>query len=153
MAVSAAFAGFALASAASADSVAGVRVGTTDIDKAEAFYVAAFGLVTTTRFDVPDRPDNPGFKEVIMNFGDTEEAARANTGAQVVIMTRPADEAAGSLAHILFAVDDMTAAVDRATAAGATVVTPPVTLGGGTTVAIVADPDGNQIELLSIAAQ
>jgi predicted enzyme related to lactoylglutathione lyase len=46
------------------------------------------------------------------------------------------------------ATDDIEAAVAALVTAGAEVVSPATDVGGGTTVAVVADPDGNHVGLL-----
>jgi predicted enzyme related to lactoylglutathione lyase len=139
----AAFAAASLASAQDAR-VGAVRIGADDVPAAAAFYAETFGLREVLRFEFGDT------QEIIMNFGATEEAAAANTGAQVVIMTRPADAVADPMAHLIFRVDDMAASIARIEANGGTVETPPQTI-GGTSFAYTRDPQGNMVELLATA--
>jgi predicted enzyme related to lactoylglutathione lyase len=50
---------------------------------------------------------------------------------------------------VFWDVDDVAAKVAEAEAAGATVVQPATEVGGGTTTAIVTDPEGNQLGFIS----
>jgi lactoylglutathione lyase len=119
------------------------RVGGKDVAVLAKFYEAAFGLKEVMRIDTP------AMLEIMLNFGDTAEAAKANPAAQVVIMPRADTDARDSIAHIIFDVTDMKSVIESVKAAGGTVVREPAVFGDtGLVFSFVADPDGNQIELL-----
>src|SRR5579872_6595935 len=72
----------AAAAAPSGVSLNAARVGAVDVAADEKFYEAAFGLHEVRRFEFP------GGVEVLMNFGSTADAAKANSAPQIVIMQR-----------------------------------------------------------------
>ena len=122
------------------------RVGGKDVAALAKFYEAAFGLKEVTRIDLPC------MLEIMLNFGDTVEAARANPAAQVVIMPKSDTDGKDSIAHIIFNVTDIKAVVDAVKAAGGTIVREPASFGDtGMVFSYVADPAGNQIELIQRA--
>jgi predicted enzyme related to lactoylglutathione lyase len=119
------------------------RVGGKDVAALAGFYEAAFGLKEVNRIQIPEG------LEIMLNFGDTVEAARANPAAEVVIMPRPDTDGKDSIAHIIFNAADVEAAAEAVKAAGGTIVRGPVVFtDAGVIFCFVADPDGNQIELL-----
>lgn len=140
----AALALMAAAAPAGADDifVRSVRIAATDVPKAADFYKAAFGLHEVRRLEFP------ALMEIILNNGDTPEAAAKSTHAPIVIMTRPKDYDGGGLANVILSVSDMDAAIARAEAAGGTVFRKPAKLADGTQYAFIRDPEGNQVELL-----
>lgn len=143
--VIAALAGLLLPVAASADGVTlnGVRVGAKDVASLARFYQSAFGMHEVQRIQ------NPQMLEIMLDFGATVEAARANTGADVVIMQRAADDGHDTMAHIVFTVTDMAATVKAARAAGAKFEREPFEFGNtGIRIAMGIDPAGNHFELI-----
>jgi predicted enzyme related to lactoylglutathione lyase len=120
------------------------RVGAKDVARLAGFYEAAFGLKEVKRIELPIGP------EIMLNFGDTIETAKANPAAQVVIMPRADTDGSDSVAHIIFNVSDVKAAAEAAKKAGGAIVTEPVTMGDGVVFCFVADLDGNLIELLKL---
>ena len=120
------------------------RVGAKDVARLAGFYEAAFGLKEVKRIELPIGP------EIMLNFGDTVEAAKVNPAAQVVIMPGAETDGSDSVAHIIFNVSDVKAAAESAKKAGGAIVTEPVTMGDGVVFCFVADPDGNLIELLKL---
>ena len=120
------------------------RVGAKDVVGMAGFYKAAFGLKEVKRIELPIGP------EIMLNFGDTIEAAKANPAAQVVIMPRADTDGSDSVAHIVFNASDVKAAAEAAKAAGGAIISEPVTMGDGVIFCFVADPDGNLIELLKL---
>lgn len=107
-----------------------------DVARAARFYEAAVGA--RRRVDVGvyvelDLPDGPGVG-VYERAGFTKNFGRPNAPC-----------AAGSTTgtEIYFRVDDVGAAVTRAVAAGAAMLSPAAARPWGETVAYVADPDGN----------
>jgi predicted enzyme related to lactoylglutathione lyase len=130
--------------------VEAARVGSPagEVAATAAFYEQAFGLKEVGRFG----DDEP--QELLLNFGDTADAARANTNAQVVIMARDAAAAEDAMPHLVFRVSDVEAVVDNAVAAGATVDRAPGEFGDtGVFVSMIVDPVGNHIELLQFSAE
>jgi len=107
-----------------------------------AFYEQAFNLKEVNRFG-GDQP-----VEIMLNFGDTDDAAKASAAAQVVLLVRDEGQPEDKVAHFIFTVDDIDASVAQAVAAGATVERPATVLGGGASMAILVDPVGNRVELL-----
>lgn len=118
-----------------------VRVGAKDVAATAKFYQAAFGMHEVQRIT------QPNFLEIMLNFGATPEAAKANKGAQVVIMQRAADDGSDTMAHVIFEVTDVQAVVKAAVAAGAKAERPPFKF-QDTWIGMLIDPAGNHIELL-----
>jgi predicted enzyme related to lactoylglutathione lyase len=120
------------------------RVGAVDVAAVAKFYQAAFGLKEVRRFDLPG-----GGTEILMNFGDTVDAAKANTGAQVVVMHRDSDAMKDPIPHLILSVTDIAETVKAVTAAGGKVQQQPQEFAkSGVFVGMVTDPAGNVIELL-----
>jgi lactoylglutathione lyase len=107
-----------------------------DVARAAAFYEAAVGA--RRRVDVGvyvelDLPDGPGVG-VYQRDGFAKNTGRPNA---------PCTAGSTTGTEIYFRVDDVDAAVSRALAAGAVMLSPAATRPWGETVAYVADPDGN----------
>ncbi len=116
------------------------RVGAADVAALEKFYEAAFGMQEVQKI---------GANEVMLNFGDTVAAAKANPAAQLVIMHRDSDDLKDPIAHIIFNVTDMTATVAAITAAGGRMDRAPFVFGNsGITIGLGIDPAGNHFEML-----
>jgi predicted enzyme related to lactoylglutathione lyase len=116
------------------------RVGTHDVAALEKFYEAAFGMQEVQRI---------GDNEVMLNFGESVAAAKANPGAQIVIMKRPDDETPDKVAHIIFNVTDAKATAAAIVAAGGKMEREPFVFGNtGVTIGLAMDPAGNHIEML-----
>ena len=121
----------------------GARVGAVDTEALAEFYKNAFGLVEVQRIPIGAAP------EIMLNFGENVEAAQANPGGDVVLMPRESDENPGDMPHIIFDVKDAAAVVEAVERHGGTVVRPPAAFGDtGIIISFVADPAGNQIELI-----
>jgi predicted enzyme related to lactoylglutathione lyase len=123
--------------------VRSIRVLAIDPEAAAVFYEKAFGMSETRR------PVNTAtFKEIVINTGATPDLAKKATTTPIVIATRRnKDEKPVSMAALILEVPDMDKAIAAIVAAGGT--------GGkvnksgeGLSYAMVADPDGNPIELL-----
>jgi len=120
------------------------RVGAVDAAATAKFYQAAFGLKEVRRFDLPG-----GQVEILMNFGDTVDAAKANTGAQIVVMHRDSDAVKDPVPHLILNVTDIAATIKAVTAAGGKVQQEPREFGkSGIMIGMVADPAGNIIEMI-----
>ncbi|MEO8314535.1 MAG: VOC family protein [Pseudomonadota bacterium] len=119
------------------------RVGAKDPAATAKFYQAAFGM-----FEV-QRIAQGSSLEIMLNFGATADAAKANKGSQVVIQQRAADDGSDSIAHVIFTVTDVATTVKAAKAAGAKVEREPFQFGAtGIWIGMLVDPAGNHIELL-----
>jgi len=147
--VLAGLAAFALSAAAPAlaqeagVTVRSIRVLAIDPEAAAKFYEKAFGMSETRR---PVNTET--FKEIVINSGSTSEKAKAAKTTPIVIATRRnKDEKPVSMAALILEVPDMDKAIAAIVAAGGK--------GGkvnksgeGLSYAMVADPEGNPIELL-----
>jgi len=124
----------------------GIRVGAKDVTALAKFYQSAFGM-----FEV-QRIQNPQMLEIMLDFGATAEAAKANAGADVVIMQRAADDGADTMAHLIFTVTDMDAVVKAIKAAGGKMERDPFEYGNtGIRIGMGVDPAGNHFEMLQFA--
>jgi len=132
-----------LAAAARADvSLNAVRVGGPDVPALAKFYESAFGMKEVNRIKLP------GAVEIMMNFGGTVEAAKANPGAQVVVMHReqPLKDA---VPHLILNVSDVNATAEAVKAAGGTMRGAPREFGKtGIYIGVAIDPAGNLIEMI-----
>lgn len=123
-----------------------VRVVAKDAEALGRFYADAFGLRETNRLTTPTGP------ELFLNFGATAEAARGNESPAIVIMQTPEGPAGDSVMHVIFTVADAAGTAAAAKAAGGTVTREASQYGNtGIFIAFVADPEGNQIELIQPA--
>lgn len=123
--------------------VRSIRVLAADPEASAAFYEKAFGMSETRR------PVNTAaFKEIVINTGATSDAAKKAISTPIVIATKR-DKAAPppSMAALILSVPDMDKAIAAVVAAGGKGGTANKS-GEGLTYAMVADPDGNPIELL-----
>jgi predicted enzyme related to lactoylglutathione lyase len=118
------------------------RVGGPDVEALGKFYAAAFGLKEVNRLTTPGGP------ELFFNFGDSVDAAKANTAAQIVIMHADAN-ASDSVPHLIFNVTDAAATADAVKKAGGKMAGEPKPFGNtGIVIGIAVDPAGNRIELI-----
>ncbi len=119
------------------------RVGAADVAALEKFYVTAFGMQEVQRIQMPNS------LEVMLNFGDSVTAAKANPGAQIVILHRESDDQKDTMAHLIFNVTDIRATAAAITAAGGRMERAPFVFGKtGITIGLAVDPAGNHIEML-----
>ncbi len=119
------------------------RVRADDTAKLAKFYQDAFGMKEVQRIEMPN------MLEIMLNFGDTEAAAKANPAAQVVIMQAPRPKEADTIPHIIFNVTDMNATVARVKAAGGKMDREPFEFQkSGIFIGMLTDPQGNKVELL-----
>jgi len=119
------------------------RIGAADVPALEKFYEAAFGMQEVQRIGaLPNL-------EVMLNFGDSVDAAKANPAAQLVIQHRASDDAKDATAHIIFNVTDMKATVAAITAAGGKMERAPFEFqNSGIVIGLGLDPAGNHFEML-----
>lgn len=120
----------------------GIRVLATDPEAVATFYEKAFGMSETSRPVNTER-----FKEIMINSGSSAELAKAATGTPIVIATRPKGAPTSAMATLILDVPDVDKAVESVKSNGGTVVRP-VSKFENLRVAMVKDPDGNQIELV-----
>lgn len=120
-----------------------VRVCAKDPVTLAKFYEAAFGMSETLRLE-----SSMGV-EVILNFGATVDAAKANKNAPIVISKHDSDEPKDPTAHLIFNIVDLNATVDAIKAAGGTIESQPKDIGyKGYVIGVAVDPVGNRIEIL-----
>lgn len=134
-----------LAGVAQADGVSlnAVRVGATDSPALAKFYTAAFGLKEVNRLTFPN------MIEIMMNFGDSVDAAKKNTNGQIVIMQVKSVDATDTVPHVIFTVTDMAATVTALKAAGGKMEGEPKEFGKtGIVIGMAQDPAGNHIEMI-----
>jgi predicted enzyme related to lactoylglutathione lyase len=125
------------------------RVTAKDVPALQKFYQTAFGLKEVQRIAMPG-----GKYEVMLNFGATEAAAKANKNAQVVIMPRGEKETPDTVAHLIFDVTDVKAVAAAVTAAGGKMEREPSEFGkSGIFIGLAVDPEGNHLEMIQRAKQ
>lgn len=123
--------------------VRSVRVLVLDVEAGARFYETAFGMSETRR-----PVDTEAFKEIVINTGPTPEQARAAKSTPIVIATKRDKMAPPpTMAALILEVPDMDKAIAAVVAAGGKGGKPNVS-GEGLTYTMVADPEGNPIELL-----
>ena len=121
-----------------------VAIWTTDLERLKDFYTTYFGAQANDKYTNPVK----GFESYFLHF---------SSGARLELMSRPGVEAGPStpiypvgLTHLAFSVGSK-ARVDSLTeelrAAGCTVIGQPRKTGDGYYESIIADPDGNLIEI------
>lgn len=124
-------------------SVRSIRVLASDPEASARFYEKAFGMSETRR-----PVETATFKEIVINSGSTAALAKAAKSVPIVIATKRAKDApVPSMAALILDVPDMDKAIAAVVAAGGK-GGKPARSGEGLTYAMVADPDGNPIELL-----
>lgn len=137
-------AGMLLAGLAKADaSLFGARVGAQDVPALAKFYESAFGLKEVNRIELPN------MLEILMNFGDSVDAAKANQGPRVVVMNRASNDLKDPIPHLLFNVTDMDVAMAAVKSAGGSIQGAPIEFGKtGILITFAVDPAGNQFEMI-----
>jgi predicted enzyme related to lactoylglutathione lyase len=130
------------ATAAHADgALFGARVGAVDVPKIAKFYETVFGLKETNRLELP------GLFEIMLNFGDSVDAAKKNTNPMVVVMRRDSDSVNDTTPHLIFTVADIKAAIAAVKANGGKLEGEPKAF-GKSTLAFAIDPAGNHVEII-----
>lgn len=125
-------------------SLNGIRVTAPDTEVLAGFYKNAFGMHEVQRIVL-----GAGSPEIMLDFGATEAEAKANTGGDVVLYPRGADEAADITAHLIFNVTDMAGTVAAIKASGGSMEREPFGFGDtGILIGMGIDPAGNHFELL-----
>jgi predicted enzyme related to lactoylglutathione lyase len=141
--VSAVVATLAVVSATAGVTLNGVRIGAKDPAAIATFYKAAFGMQEVQRIE------QPKFLELMLDFGATVEAAKANANGDLVIMQRASDDVKDELPHVVFNVTDMAGTVKAIKAAGGKMVSEPTEFGKtGILIGMGIDPAGNHFEMI-----
>ncbi len=103
-----------------------------------------FGLKEIRRID----RDGALF-EIILNYGETVEAASASKLPKVVIILRAPAAPAPSVSNLIFGVSDLDAVMAKSVKAGGVVSRPATkSAASGSKIGFVKDPAGNEIELI-----
>ena len=121
-----------------------VALWTADLERTRQFYEQYFAATASTRYHNPAK----GFTSYFLHF---------TSGARLELMHRPAllpiadpTAPASGYAHLAFATGSraaVAALTERLRAAGYPVLSEPRTTGDGYYESVVADPDGNPLEL------
>lgn len=123
--------------------VRSIRVLAGDVEALAKFYAKAFGMSETRR-----PVDTASFKEIVLNSGSTPDLAKKATTTPIVIATKRDKTApAPQMAALILEVPDMDKAIAAVVAAGGKGGKANKS-GEGLSYAMVADPEGNPIELL-----
>lgn len=118
------------------------RLGADDVEKTATFYKASFGLQEILRYERPE------FKEIILNFGSNVEAAKANAGPRIALISRPKDTV-DRVSHLILNVENMDDAIGKVRAAGGVIEKEPKTSAtSGNVISMIVDPAGNRVELI-----
>jgi predicted enzyme related to lactoylglutathione lyase len=134
-----------LTSAAHAESALfGARVGAVDVPKLAKFYETVFGLKEIARLELPN------LFEIMLNFGDSVEAAKKNKNPMIVIIRRDTDDGKDTVPHLILTVTDINATVTALKAAGGKMDGEPRAF-GKSMLGFAVDPAGNQIEFIQQA--
>jgi predicted enzyme related to lactoylglutathione lyase len=124
------------------------RVGAKDVPALAKFYQTVFGMKEVNRLTMGKS------LEIMLNFGDTVEAAKANKAAMLIIMPREVDSDADPVPHLIFYVPDVKAAAKAVVAAGGKITTEPVAAGtSGAWIAMAMDTVGNRFEMVQRGQQ
>ena len=118
------------------------RIGAADVTALAKFYQSVFGMKEVNRLDAP------GIKEIMLNFGDTVETAKANKAPWIVIMQRPSNDVK-DVPHLVLIVPTLKATIAAFKAGGGTVNGEPMKVGdAGMLMVMASDPAGNGLELV-----
>ncbi|MGH8205482.1 MAG: VOC family protein [Steroidobacteraceae bacterium] len=119
------------------------RVGGANVAALAKFYASAYGMQEVNRLSLPG-----GNLEIMLNFGDSVDAAKADRAAQIVIMHR-AGALKDPVPHLILNVTDMAATVAAIKTAGGSMAGAPRAFGNtGIMIGIAMDPAGNRIEMI-----
>ena len=134
-----------VANAHAGATLAAARIGAVDVPALAKFYQTVFDLREINRLEFP------GMMEIMLNFGDTVEAAKANPSPWIVIMQRASNDVK-DVPHLVLYVTDLKATLAAVKAAGGSVEGEPRSFGdSGMLVVFAADPVGNRMELIQKA--
>lgn len=115
--------------------IAHVEIPVRDLERAMAFYSAVFGISLSEIVEIH------GNRMAYLPFAPGEDGASgALAEGEVYVPTTDG-------AIIYFSVDDIDAALGRATTLGSTILFPKTAVGESSYVAEITDPEGNRIAL------
>jgi predicted enzyme related to lactoylglutathione lyase len=114
------------------------RVGAVDAPAVAKFYESAFGMQLVLKRG----------REMILNFGATMAAAKANKGPMIIVTHRDSDDVDQPVGHLIFTVESYTKTAAAINAAGGKVSKPRKIASTGDTIGFASDPAGNKIELI-----
>ena len=121
-----------------------IAVWADDLELLRSFYIKYFGMSCGRRYDNPAN----GFSSYFLSFGEDGARIELMHVSGVVVVSRGGTP--GGLAHFAVSVGSKEA-VDRLTAQlesdGHTVIGKPRTTGDGYYESVVADPEGNRVEI------
>ncbi len=121
------------------DSLYAARIGAVDGDSLAHFYEFAFGMHEVLRRG----------REIMLNFGDSDESAKANKDPLLIIVHRKTDEVNDPVSHLIFYVSDFPVTAQAIEAAGGKMTGGPIFIKkSGDTIGFAVDPVGNQMELI-----
>lgn len=130
------------------NSLNGVRIGARDVAALAKFYQTVLGMHEVQRMQ------NPQFTQIMLDFGATEAAAKANPAPDLVLRSRESDDIAHDMGHVVFNVSDVDAVAKAVKAAGGHIEREPFAFGNtGIRIAMARDPAGNHFELLQQPAR
>jgi len=146
--------------------VAAVSISAVDAERTADFYKAVFGMQEVRRIDA-----RPNFLEIVMKPGKAPEAARAQEGPALIVISRQEGTSSEfpsvkgwARSHVVLVVPDIAPVLERTKANGGLVEIAPYTSKGslqsetdthpsqsGSHVdSMIRDPGGNYVELLSL---
>jgi predicted enzyme related to lactoylglutathione lyase len=118
-----------------------VRIGAVDAPTVAKFYESAFGMQQVLQRG----------QEIMLNFGTTEAAAKANTGPVLIVTKSNSNDVQDPTGHLIFTVADIAATAKAITAGGGTMKGEPRLIKqSGDTIGNAVDPAGNQMELIQL---
>ena len=123
-----------------------VAIWTRDLERLRDFYSDLLGGTSTKRYENP----RTGFSSYFICFGD--EATRLELMSRPDVRGAETGGPRGGYAHVAFTLGshaDVDAAVLRLRSAGVAVTGEPRITGDGFYEAVIADPDGNPVELVA----
>jgi predicted enzyme related to lactoylglutathione lyase len=119
------------------------RFGALDVAGVAKFYQSAFGMQEINRLEFS------GMKEIMLNFGETVEAAKANPTPWIAIIGRSSNDIKDTATHLVLYMTDMKTTAAAAEAAGGTMGGEPRAFGdAGMIVGFAVDPAGDRMELI-----
>lgn len=123
------------------DALYAARIGAVDAETLAHFYEFAFGMHEVLRRG----------SEIMLNFGDTEDAAKGNTAPMLIVVRRKTDDVEDPVGHLIFTVRDFAVTAQAIEAAGGTLRRGPLFIkASGDTIGFAVDPAGNQMELIQL---
>ncbi|HEX5421505.1 MAG TPA: VOC family protein [Gammaproteobacteria bacterium] len=127
------------AAAQADDSLYAARIGAVDAPALAHFYEFAFGMEQVlTRGS-----------EIMLNFGDTVDEAKANKAPVLIVIRRNTDDVQDPVSHLIFYISDFPVTAAAIEAAGGKMLGKPHFIKKtGDTIGNAVDPAGNRFELI-----